>query len=136
MTPEKINEAFDAWFLKSHGYKPEQLVIPESIDPLRKAWQACAEWMLSQQNEELIRLQGKSGSCIECERMAKEIAELRAALDESIRVIQFYENYSVIGDGDDFLKTKGETRFVCDLPTNKIAREFLSKHKELIKGEV
>jgi antirestriction protein len=37
----QASDGFESWFLESHGYKPEQLVIPESVNPLRKAFIAA-----------------------------------------------------------------------------------------------
>lgn len=59
--------------------------------------------------------------------LQEELTKLRAALDESIKVIEFYGQWC----RDDL-----HCELICAEPTDKCAREFLSKHKELIKGEV
>lgn len=38
---DKNNEAFDEWFIKTYRYDYKDLVIPESINPQKKAWQAA-----------------------------------------------------------------------------------------------
>jgi hypothetical protein len=72
------------------------------------------------------------------QRIEEELTKLRAALDESIKVIEFYGSleaqiapiYTPTGKpGADFTKP-------YRMDEGKIAREFLSKHKELIKGGV
>jgi hypothetical protein len=47
MTPEKINEAFETWFLEYPSWR----VTMSRQESCEKAWQACAEWILSQANE-------------------------------------------------------------------------------------
>jgi len=47
MTPDKIKEAFDAWC------ESAQVINPWKQIRYMEAWQACAEWMLSQASEGL-----------------------------------------------------------------------------------
>ncbi len=41
---DKNNEAFDEWFIKTYRYDYKDLVIPESINPQKKAWQAACDY--------------------------------------------------------------------------------------------
>jgi len=75
----------------------------------------------------------------------EELTKLRAALDESIKVIQFYgsqsswmgyhRNVDIIASSDCSPDKSREDDFDIMLGGRR-AREFLSKHSELIKGEV
>jgi hypothetical protein len=72
----------------------------------------------------------------------KELTNLRAALDESIKVIQFYASKSSwLREPDADVARKIYASDTDNVPGyakytgGKTAREFLSKHKELIKGE-
>ena len=38
---DKNNEAFDEWFIKTYRHDYKDLVIPESINPQKEAWQAA-----------------------------------------------------------------------------------------------
>jgi hypothetical protein len=70
-----------------------------------------------------------------------ELTKLRVALDESIKVIQFYgdkSNYAGRRSKSDiFSNVVGDNTIYPDRTATggRRAREFLSKHKELIKGE-
>ncbi|MFO0451278.1 MAG: hypothetical protein ACK52I_21925 [Pseudomonadota bacterium] len=72
----------------------------------------------------------------------EELTKLRAALDESIKVIEFYgdkSNYAGRRSKSDiFSNVVGDNTIYPDRTATggRRAREFLSKHKELIKGEV
>jgi hypothetical protein len=78
----------------------------------------------------------------------EQVNKLRTALDESIKVIQFYgdeKNWRDIVAEESFGTYCGLTEGCFDSIIyedcendigGKTAREFLSKHKELIKGEV
>lgn len=37
-------EAFEKWFIKTYRYDYKDLVIPESINPQKEAWQAAIEY--------------------------------------------------------------------------------------------
>jgi hypothetical protein len=68
-----------------------------------------------------------------------ELTKLRVALDESIKVIEFYSNPEswVRGKNDGNMAINATDREHLN-PCNyggRRAREFLSKHSELIKGE-
>jgi hypothetical protein len=75
----------------------------------------------------------------------KELTKLRATLDESIKVIEFYGSQSswmgyhrdvdIIASSDCSPAKSIEDDFDIMLGGRR-AREFLSKHSELIKGEV
>jgi len=44
------NEAFDNWFIKTYRYDYKDLVIPESVNPQKEAWQAACEYMRNKSN--------------------------------------------------------------------------------------
>jgi hypothetical protein len=76
----------------------------------------------------------------QADKLFEELTKLCAALDESIKVIEFYATPEswVRGKNDGNMAINATDREYLN-PCNyggRRAREFLSKHKELIKGEV
>ena len=41
---DKDKEAFDKWFIEEYRYDYNRLVIPESVNPQKEAWQAACEY--------------------------------------------------------------------------------------------
>lgn len=41
---DKDKEEFDKWFLEAYRYDYHKLVIPESVNPQKEAWQAACEY--------------------------------------------------------------------------------------------
>jgi phage-related protein len=41
---DKDKEAFDKWFIEKYRYDYNRLVVPESINPQKEAWQAACEY--------------------------------------------------------------------------------------------
>jgi hypothetical protein len=120
------------------------------------AFEKGAEYGREQLKEELTKLRAdleKQTNARKSEETARmyyveQVNKLRTALDESIKVIQFYgdeKNWRDIVAEESFGTYCGLTEGCFDSIIyedcendigGKTAREFLSKHKELIKGEV
>jgi hypothetical protein len=66
----------------------------------------------------------------------KELTKLRAALDDAIDTVIFYSNSDEFSESHAQLDWGLVNNPVAMQDKGKTAREFLSKHKELIKGEV
>jgi hypothetical protein len=66
----------------------------------------------------------------------QELTKLRAALDDAIDTVIFYSNSDEFSESHAQLDWGLVNNPVAMQDKGKTAREFLSKHKELIKGEV
>jgi hypothetical protein len=66
----------------------------------------------------------------------EELTKLRAALDDAIDTAIFYSNSEEFSESHPQLDWSLVNNPVAIQDQGKFAREFLSKHKELIKGEV
>lgn len=53
---DKDNQEFDKWFLEAYRYDYHKLVIPESVNPQKKAWQAACEYKQKEIDELLKQL--------------------------------------------------------------------------------
>jgi len=69
-------------------------------------------------------------------KLKQELTKLRAALDDAVDTVIFYSNSEEFNESHAQLDWDLVNNPVAVQDKGKTAREFLSKHKELIKGEV
>jgi hypothetical protein len=72
----------------------------------------------------------------QADKLFEELTKLRAALDDAIDTAIFYSNSEEFSESHPQLDWSLVNNPVAIQDQGKFAREFLSKHKELIKGEV
>jgi hypothetical protein len=69
---DKDKEAFDKWFIEKYRYDYNRLVIPESVNPQKEAWQAACEY----KQQEVSSLQET------CQHLIDLIRKVRAVEEE------------------------------------------------------
>jgi hypothetical protein len=73
---DQYKEAFDKWFIKTYRYDYKDLVIPESVNPQKEAWQAAIEYERFNHKYCVVGSLDKL-----CEKLEAENKKLRDALE-------------------------------------------------------
>ena len=79
---DKNNEAFDEWFIKTYRYDYKDLVIPESINPQKEAWQAACSHKQKEIDAIKAEIERLQNYVIADGYRQKELDELRLQYDK------------------------------------------------------
>jgi hypothetical protein len=79
---DKDKQEFEKWFIKTYRYDYKDLVIPESINPQKEAWQAALEYERNI-SEKVFDLFNKNIDVLDDEiyKLQAENKKLREALE-------------------------------------------------------
>ena len=111
---DKDKEAFDEWFIKTYRYDYHRLVIPESVNPQKLAWQSACEY----KQEEIEELEAENAKLREYLEFTTHAAEYLYKPDVKLNkgmTPMFYFTLTYEGDLELMEKTKRARQVLKEL---------------------